>query len=612
MKKYLLLALVSLNVILSVSCLNAGDSILPYGEGEVPNNVRDLWKDVDFRKDPLNVEVVKEWTDDGVVCRYVIFDVGTFKGVRARIAAFYTFPKGGTDLPAFVWSHGGGQRSDIERGRYFAKQGFAVVDVNWGGREILENIGENTDWGKVDPSQGPRFYPKALRPSVKLNFFPDDHTIDPVLSPRNGNWYLLAYAGRRAITFLEQQEEVNADQIGFTGYSMGGNITSYAAIDERLKAVIPMVGGTGFITQDFPGIPGSSNARQYPEHAEMFAATMESQSYYQHVQCPVLVLSSSNDFHGIYDRTFPCMDRLPHKNWRTSQKIHDNHDLGPEQWILINKWFDFYLREKGEALPATPPSQLKRYGNGEAVFSVNPEKLDQLESVDIYYSCDPNPRARFWNSVETKQTGSGWTATIPVREGLPLFVFANCAYRLAGEEVAFRGNTDEFTLTSRLQTLLPDSWETERLHEEAEDMFQWENFEKNGLRDWALKQNGGIVSYKFRDPTFKTPPASAKLRLRVEVPREGLSYRVRLGRNQFITGVNERSQSYGANATPGVEDSEIVLSLDDFKAGEETLPDWGNIATILIMIYDGDSRTVLDMSKEENLAVLKGLDWVYE
>ena len=99
-----MLALVSVNAILSLSCLNASDSILPYGEGEVPNNVRDLWKDVDFRKDPLNVEVVKEWTDDGVVCRYVIFDVGTFKGVGARIAAFYTFPKGGTDLPAFVWS----------------------------------------------------------------------------------------------------------------------------------------------------------------------------------------------------------------------------------------------------------------------------------------------------------------------------------------------------------------------------------------------------------------------------------------------------------------------------------------------------------------------------
>ncbi len=30
------------------------------------------------------------------------------------------------------------------------------------------------------------------------------------------------------------------------------------------------------------------------------------------------------------------------------------------------------------------------------------------------------------------------------------------------------------------------------------------------------------------------------------------------------------------------------------------------------MIYDGDARVMLDMSKEENLAVLKGLEWVYE
>ena len=227
-----------------LACLGAEDSLKPYSSESVPQSAVALWKDVDFRKDPLDVEVVKEWREDGVVCRYVLFKVGIFKGEVSRCAAFYTFPEGMKKGPAFVWAHGGGQRAERVRGTYFAKQGFASIDINWGGREMVKGIEANTEWGNVDPSQGPRFYPGALRKSVKLNLLPDEHTIDPVVSPRNGNWYLLAYAGRRAITFLEQQGEVDPEKIGFTGYSMGGNITSMVAIDPRLKAVVPMVGGS--------------------------------------------------------------------------------------------------------------------------------------------------------------------------------------------------------------------------------------------------------------------------------------------------------------------------------------------------------------------------------
>ena len=97
-----------------------------------------------------------------------------------------------------------------------------------------------------------------------------------VVSPRNGNWYLLAYAGRRAITFLERQPEVDPAKIGFTGYSMGGNITSMAAIDPRLKAVIPMVGGTGFINEDFPGLPDTSRARSF-KNVDLYDRTIDAQ-----------------------------------------------------------------------------------------------------------------------------------------------------------------------------------------------------------------------------------------------------------------------------------------------------------------------------------------------
>ena len=174
----------------------AVDTFVPYGPGDVPKSVTELWKGYDARREPLAVKVVKEWQTDGVTTRYVTFTVGTFKGAEARIAAYYSFPDAGGKHPAFVWSHGGGQRAERSRGIYFAKQGYATIDINWLGRPLEDGIEINTDWGKVDPTQGPQFYAKALRKGWKRDLRPDDHTLDPVVSPRNSNWFLLTVAAR--------------------------------------------------------------------------------------------------------------------------------------------------------------------------------------------------------------------------------------------------------------------------------------------------------------------------------------------------------------------------------------------------------------------------------
>ena len=105
--------------VLAVWCLGgtqpagyAADTFVPYGPGDVPKSVTELWKGYDARREPLNVKVVKEWRADGVTTRYVTFTVGTFKGAESRIAAYYSFPDAGGKHPAFVWSHGGGQQGD--------------------------------------------------------------------------------------------------------------------------------------------------------------------------------------------------------------------------------------------------------------------------------------------------------------------------------------------------------------------------------------------------------------------------------------------------------------------------------------------------------------------
>ncbi|MCX7008132.1 MAG: hypothetical protein NTY53_12940, partial [Kiritimatiellaeota bacterium] len=63
MKSHILAAL----LLAPLATLQAADSLTPYMADKVPQNVVDLWKDVDARKDALETKVVKEWREDGVV-----------------------------------------------------------------------------------------------------------------------------------------------------------------------------------------------------------------------------------------------------------------------------------------------------------------------------------------------------------------------------------------------------------------------------------------------------------------------------------------------------------------------------------------------------------------
>ncbi|MFN6051606.1 MAG: hypothetical protein ACK47R_12310 [Planctomycetia bacterium] len=70
---------------------------------DIPQNLQQLWQDYAEmdKKTPLEVEIFKEWEQDGVVCRIVRYQVGIFKGTPSRVAAFYAFPKGGKNYPLF-------------------------------------------------------------------------------------------------------------------------------------------------------------------------------------------------------------------------------------------------------------------------------------------------------------------------------------------------------------------------------------------------------------------------------------------------------------------------------------------------------------------------------
>ena len=584
----------------------AKDTFTPYTADNVPSNVTDLWKHYDARAEALETKIIKEWEKDGVVTRYITFKVGTFKGQDARIAAYYCFPENGKKNAAFVWSHGGGQRADRKRGEYFAKRGFATVDINWLGRPMEKDIEENTDWGKVDPTQGPGFYKKALRKHWKRGLEADEFTIDPVDSPRNNNWFLLVVAARRAITFLENQPEVNADKIGFSGFSMGGTITSMTAMDPRLKAVAPFVGGTGFLHEDFPGLERTGLKAHYakPGHLEMYVNTVDPSAYWPHVKVPVLFINSTNDFHAVFDRVYQTMDLLKHQDWRVSMNMHENHGPGAEQWIMLNKWFNLYLKGTNERMPPTPLSTFTLKAN-EAHFSVTPDNSkNDLDEVEIYYSYNPNSITRFWKRAEATSDGKTWQAKIEHKKNVPLYTFALCRYKLSKEEETLSGSTSSYNLFSQEYSYVPDNFKIENLKELAKDQVLFEDFSQ-GLQDWKWR-HGSINTYKFQDPSFVYD--NKKLSITIN-PKQDAYYLQLSIDSRFLGAGRDIGRFHTTIPVPAGEQKDIVIKTTDFKSHDKKpkAVQWSRISKFSLALINQKTKQRVDLSTKEGLSMIKSI-----
>jgi dienelactone hydrolase len=588
------------------------DSLTPYTHAaEVPQTAVDLWKDFDPRKEELEVRIHKEWKEEGVVSRLITFKVGRFKGADSRIAAYYCFPDNGEKNPAFVWCHGGGQSASRSRGKDFARQGFATVDINWLGRPLEPELDPDntwgTDWGKVDPTHDGPFYPKSLRDEFKRSLTPDAHSLDPILSPRNSNWFLLSLAGRRAISFLEQQPEVDPDKLGFAGFSMGGMITAMTAIDKRLKAVAPFIGGTGNRYQNLEGMTSGALTHELGD-PHLHKNTIDPSAYWKHVTVPVLFITSSNDQYATLERIYQSMDLLPHENWRVSGNMHIQHRPRQEQWVLLTYWFKQYLAGVEQNIPLTPPSTF-HIEKHIAHLRVTPAQQERLKDVEIYYSYGENPITRFWKRAEATEEAGSWNAEFPVQPKLPLFTFALCRY---AEQRLEGGSSKTFVLYSDEHIHIPDDM----------DLTAYDTLPKTGLVDdfskgmanWGNYGPKGFKTFKFQDPELDTG-AGNQLAITLNL-KPGQEILIRLEADGKYNAPDKAIGNFQFERTvSGNGVQTLLLSPRDFqkKPGKHAndLPlTWGNIATFTVHLTDNRTKRKINLTHPSGAEILKRIELV--
>lgn len=505
------------------------ETLPPLEDNRAPQNLSQMWTGFDPRSEPLETEVLAEWTEDDVRLRVVRFRIGVFRGQTARLAAIYGFPltaAGESDtLPGLVQIHGGGQYADHKACVSNAKRGYATVSIAWAGRisapayrvspaEVKlfwEDDTQNpryrvtTDWGPLDGYHAPGRNQGNVFPSAK----PAAWTLDTVESPRNSGWFLCALAARRALTFLERQPEVDPARLGVYGHSMGGKLTVLTAVDPRVKAAAPSCGG----------ISDRYNT------SDLFRRTLGDDVSLKHIQCPIIFLSPSNDFHGRIGDLPDAVREIRSQQWRVTCSPHHNHQDTPEYEVATQLWFDQHLKGTFR-FPQTPVTSLAlKAPGGVPVFTVRPDASQTVLGVDVFYTQhgvpgrDPheNNRYRFWHHGQADRSAGTWTARLPMRHtDKPLWVFANVRYPL-GEPVSAVGyyygsfTATEFNLSSVLQMVSPTELTAAGVGVSLNRSLVIENFEGDWEKEWFTYRphEWARTTHKLYSDVWQAPPAAS-------------------------------------------------------------------------------------------------------
>lgn len=571
---------------MTVATAMSAETLPPLGPGAIPRNLDELWAGFDPRRDPLGVETLRECEIEGVVLRLIRYDVGVFHGQASRVAGLFCFPARAKSIPGLLHIHGGGQSCSLDGVIADAKNGYASLSINWGGNALPVPAlfdpsgvwpGSQTDWGKLDATHPPQ------RNSVNHftgSLAPDAYTIDATESPRNSNWFVVLMAARRALTFLEQQPQVDAARLGVYGHSMGGKLTvNLAGIDPRVKAAVASCGGCGEIALDNADVPGGVKTRVPP----LIASCISDNAYIPRITCPVLWLSPTNDFHAIIDHMAWNWRDVPDARLRLSVTPHRNHTHDDAHALTKHLFFQQHLKQ-AFIFPETPRLVWeKNPEDGALLLRINPDDTRVVKDVRVYYSVDPHPMTRFWRNADARKQGHEWIAHAPLMScEQPCFAYADVFYETPERErliaqVRGSGNSLLFAISSRVLCLGAAQCKSTGIKatDQAQRMIDsgdrgWQDWI---LTNWAHPPLWTASTAKLKDPKWRGP-SGAKLQFEIRSNSD----------NTLAIVVSTNAWGAFGNSIPALD----YVALRELKAS----PDWQVVTVALTDLVSHEKKAL--------------------
>ena len=559
--------------------------------------VKKFWDQYNAKKVPLNVEIIKEWHEAEINYKLVRYDLGELKGSNKssspKIAAYYAYPKEGVDLPGIVQIHGGGQRASLSRAKAWAQMGYACISINWGAKVLEKDDTANTDWDGLAAG--------FIRPGIVRNdeldhhnlIRPDKNTLYKEPHLLNSSWNLIAMSARRALTFLEQRPEVDPIKLGVEGHSMGGRSTVLTAIDPRIKAASPSVGGSGFLYQDMWGLKGSARRMAKEEGIELYRKTVSAQSYWPHIKAPILFLGATNDFNSPTECVVEGMNLLPSATPSAlALAPHLNHRFSTGTSNARFMWMEAHLK-KSFNFPKAPLAKCdltSKDGIPRFDLTLDANCPFSVAKVEIFYGFARDPRIRFWRTAKHLKKGLMYSAHLHLFDtNEPLFAFANVTYTTPTKLPARPGvpASDLLTISSNYFSIYPQALQENKIRATAKHDRFIDDFSM-GMQDWYQLNAGNphhwfYATRKLLDPSFMGPKG-ARLKIDLDCSEAGGQLGIGINVNTWQNYTGRKSDVfYCTFKIPKQGLNTLSLTPADFiNAKGEKLVDWDEITELFI------------------------------
>jgi dienelactone hydrolase len=342
---------------------------------------------------PLNAKTLKTTERDGVITEEIQYHSETDGEKEVEIFAYFSYPKGASRLPAFIWNPGGLGQANPGYTEVPARRGYAVLCIDF-------------------PQPGYR----------STGNYPINSGLELGDDPKKAPIYHGAVALLKAVSYLQSRPEVDKDRIGMAGASWGGFFTTLmVGVDSRLK-VGSCLYGTGSLQLGNAWWDGvSQNGRDVPtpEQRARWSVTLDPAWRLSTRKTPIAWFTTTND--AFY--SMPAMMKtislcagpthlslLPNWDHAMPPKYHNEH---------VYDWLDVYLRGK-TALTKVSPVAVRRDGQSlvaEWEFTGDAKTAD----VIVSFGESGNWRHRYWFTSPGVIDGNKCRANLPAGN-LPCFV----------------------------------------------------------------------------------------------------------------------------------------------------------------------------------------------
>ena len=532
-----------------------------------------LWKDYDPNQGDFKEEVVKVETKDGIFKRDSYISAYVL-GEEIRVYCRYSVKTGATKAPGLLVVHG--WMGAAEPDRKFVEDGWAVMAHDYcgktGTRPHFTKYPERLRHGNMDRTVAGPARAKDL----------DGKEITDPKQTSDYVWYAIQ---RRALSYLEQQKEVDRTRLGATGYSYGGTLMWNLATDPRVKAVAAYF-GIGYndyyrdhhvFLYDVPYIEPPKSSGE-----EIILASIVPEAHVPFITAATLFLNGSNDHHGGHERGLESFKKFPKGvPWSFAIQARGHHDT---EKIGHNTkfWLEKHVLGKDVTWPEHPRSEIRLDAKGVPELVITPASSDAVRKVEMFYALkNPCSYARSWRDTPSVRQGQQWVGKMPVLNVDDyVFGYANITY-----DTTIVRSTD---FNAAIPAKLGNAVATDKPSNEISDSgySAWSNIAElegpKGIKGFRSTNNGrGSGTEQLHDPKWQAPANS----------RLSFKFYCTEPQTVVLTAADYNTVELEITASDNWQEMTIAPERLINRFSQKPMPDWSRVGKIHFLPKQGSDLT---------------------